>query len=417
MATAKITTKSIAKLQLGARITDSEMRGFIARRLPSGKVSFGYQYVAPTSGERRWISIGLLGEVTAEEARTQAKRYAGQRAGLRDPVSEHKAARARSENTVDHVLDKFLEIYVPQKRLRSAAAMAAAFAKHVRPMIGGEVIYDLDRADITRILDKIADDHPRMADVTLAYLRKAFNWWQTRDGKFKTPIVIGMARTSIKDYSRDRILAADEIADIFLALAELELGTDVPECYPAFIRTLLLTGCRRSEVSEMHTREFENGSWTIPKQRYKTKIDHLVPLVPAVKKILPERKFGFVFSSDEGKTSFSGYSKAKAALDKKIAEIRKREQRPAMAEWRLHDLRRTARTLMAAAGVADNIGERCLGHVITGVHGVYNRFDYRDEKADALTRLAAHVDGIVNPRPNVVVPIRKRAKRAASSPA
>jgi integrase len=203
---------------------------------------------------------------------------------------------------------------------------------------------------------------------------------------------------ALGDYeARDRILKPDELLDIITALDELELGKDVPDCYPAFIRTLLLTACRRSEVSEMHTREIDGDEWIIPKARYKTKIDHLVVLVPAIRKFLP-KTFGFLFSSDGGKTSFSGYSKAKAALDRKIAEIRKREKRPAMDEWRLHDLRRTARTLMAKAGVPDNIGERVLGHVIGGVHGVYNRFDYRDEKADALTRLAAHIDNIVKAR-------------------
>jgi integrase len=170
----------------------------------------------------------------------------------------------------------------------------------------------------------------------------------------------------------------------------------VPAGYPAFIKTLLLTACRRSEVSEMHTREFENGEWIIPKARYKTKIDHLVPLIPAIKKLLPARIFGFVFSSDGGKTSFSGYSKAKAALDEKIAEIRKREKRPAMPEWRLHDERRTARTLMAAAGVPDNVGERVLGHVLLGVHATYNRHAYLAEKVAALTKLAAHVERITH---------------------
>src|SRR5262249_23710869 len=157
-----------------------------------------------------WISIGLLGEVSVAEARRRAEKYAGQVADHHDPAAELKTKTARSANTVDCVLDRFLEIYVPQKKLRSAAAIAGAFNRHVRPAIGGKVIYDLDRSDITKILDKIAAEHPRMADVTLAYLRKAFNWQQTRDGKFKTPIVIGMARTSIKDYARDRILAADE---------------------------------------------------------------------------------------------------------------------------------------------------------------------------------------------------------------
>ncbi len=70
--------------------------------------------------------------------------------------------------------------------------------------------------------------------------------------------------------------------------------------------------------------------------------------------------------------------------------------------WTLHDCRRTARSLMARAGVRPDIAERVLGHAIGGVEGVYDRHSYRDEKADALARLAALIDGIVNPRENVV---------------
>jgi len=52
---------------------------------------------------------------------------------------------------------------------------------------------------------------------------------------------------------------------------------------------------------------------------------------------------------------------------------------------------------MAKAGVADNIAERVLGHVIGGVQGIYNRHAYLAEKADALQRLATLVETILNP--------------------
>jgi integrase len=68
-----------------------------------------------------------------------------------------------------------------------------------------------------------------------------------------------------------------------------------------------------------------------------------------------------------------------------------------MPHWTLHDLRRTARLLMAEAGVAENVAERVLGHALPGVRGVYNRYDYADEKADALQRLAAKIETIINP--------------------
>jgi integrase len=81
-----------------------------------------------------------------------------------------------------------------------------------------------------------------------------------------------------------------------------------------------------------------------------------------------------------------------------------------MPGWVLHDLRRTARSLLSRAGVRPDIAERVLGHSLQGVEAVYDRHAYSAEKADALRRLAALIDSIVQPRENVV-PLAKRAKR------
>ena len=70
--------------------------------------------------------------------------------------------------------------------------------------------------------------------------------------------------------------------------------------------------------------------------------------------------------------------------------------------WTLHDLRRTAKTLMARAGVRPDISERVLGHVIAGVEGTYDRHSYADEKRDALEKLAAMVERILSPLPSNV---------------
>jgi integrase len=89
-----------------------------------------------------------------------------------------------------------------------------------------------------------------------------------------------------------------------------------------------------------------------------------------------------------GPAAFNSFGQRKAELDAKLAD---------MPHWTLHDLRRTARSLMAEAGVSENVAERVLGHALPGVRGVYNRYDYADEKADALQRLAAKIETIVNP--------------------
>jgi integrase len=133
-------------------------------------------------------------------------------------------------------------------------------------------------------------------------------------------------------------------------------------------------------------------------------VDHLVPLTDTLIELFKtERKSGYVFSSDrDGKRSFSGFSKAKAALDRRLAEIRKQHGRPTMKSWSYHDLRRSCRSLLSRAGVSADIGERLLGHVIPGVRGVYDRYEYRKEKLAALEKLGALLERILHPSKKVV---------------
>ena len=92
--------------------------------------------------------------------------------------------------------------------------------------------------------------------------------------------------------------------------------------------------------------------------------------------------------------------------------MQKRAKKGAKVEpipnWTLHDLRRTAKTLMARAGVRPDISERVLGHAIAGVEGTYDRHSYADEKRDALEKLAAMVDRILNPLPSNVQSLSER---------
>jgi len=93
----------------------------------------------------------------------------------------------------------------------------------------------------------------------------------------------------------------------------------------------------------------------------------------------------------------------KRALDKEIAKLRKADGRDPMPRWQLsRDIRRTAKTLMARAGVRPDISERVLAHVIPGVEGTYDRYEYLTEKRDALEKLAALIDRIINPEDNVI---------------
>jgi integrase len=404
---ARISKATINGLPRGKLLIDTEIRGFVARRLPSGGVSYGLRYRDRTTGQRRWIGLGVHGDITPDQARREAERRRGEVADKRDPLAEKHQTRAAAGSSVSAILDAFLERHV-RKNLRSAGEVERVFNVYVRPRIGDKPIYGLLRNDLVKMLDAIEDGNgPVMADRVLAHLRKAFNWQASRDDRFNTPIVKGMARTKPAERARKRFLSDEELRDVWRALDT----ANVPGCYPAYVRALLLTAQRRDEVARMSWPEIEGEAWIIPAERYKTGNENVVPVTDAIFKLVGKpQKTGFVFSTTGGELPFSGFSKAKRALDKAIAELRKREKYKPVPHWTLHDLRRTARSLMSRAGVPADIAERVLGHKIAGVRGVYDRHEYIAEKRDALERLAALVERIINPPAGNVAEFPRAAK-------
>jgi integrase len=401
---AKITKTTVDALRPGDMLADTEVKGFVVRRLESGVITYGLRYRA--AGRQRWLALGLHGrhEITAEKARRLAKKRAGEVADDRDPAGERQVERERTvaarASTLDALLDTFVERYVRRNGLRSAPEIERTFDKYVRPRIGSKVIYELRRRDIVEMLDAIDADHgPVMADRTLERVRKAFNWHATRDEEFVPPLVRGMGRTKDSERARTRILNEDELRDLWRALDEAE----VPEPYPRLVRALLLTAQRRDEVSELPWEEVDvrAKAWVIPRGRRSDPKggENSVPLTDAVLQLLGRpKKSGYVFSTTNGTRPFSGFSKAKKALDTAIAVRRKRDRRKPMPPWVLHDLRRTARTLMSRSGVLPDIAERVLGHAIPGVRGVYDRHSFFNEKRAALEGLASLVEQIVTNR-------------------
>lgn len=385
--------------------------GFAVRVTAAGTKSFvlfhrvnGKPYL-PTLG--RWDENAGGGTLTVRDAIVKADKLAKDiKNGRQDDPRPERTRRLQEGDrvkgeTVSGLLDKFVERYAKKEaKLRTADQIEATFDRLVKPKIGKIGIYALRRSDVVKMLDEIEDENgPVMADRVLATVRKAFNWHATRDDDFRPPIVKGMARTKPKERAAKRVLADDEIRNLWTALETV----DAPDCYPAFVKTLLLTATRRNESADMHTSELDGDVWLIPGARYKTKLDHVVPLSAMAREAIGDvpKKPRFIFSTTNGTKAFSGFSKAKHELDKAIADIREREGRDPIANWTLHDLRRTARSLMSRAKVTTDHAERALGHVMGGVRETYDRYEYLDEKRAAFEALAELVSRILNPTANV----------------
>jgi integrase len=403
------------------RVTAAGTRSFVLFHRFNGKPYW------PTLG--RWDANAQGGTLTVRDAIIAADKLAKDlKNGRREDPRPERTRRLQDGDRPDGLdvagmLDMFVDRYIGKEaKLRSGDQIKATFDRLVKPAIGRRGIYELRRSHVVDMLDEIADGSGSvMADRTLAYFRKACNWYATRDDDFSPPIVKGMARTKPKERAAKRTLADDEIRDLWAALATVQ---DVPACYPRFVKMLLLTATRRNEAADMHTSELDGDVWLIPGARYKTKLDHVVPLTEVARALLGEkparaRSAWFVFSTSksgpdremelDGAVAFSGFSKAKTELDKTIAAIRAKDGREPMPPFCLHDLRRTARSLMSRAKVPTDHAERALGHVMGGVRETYDRYEYLDEKRAAFEALAALISRILNPTANVEELASRRA--------
>jgi integrase len=205
----------------------------------------------------------------------------------------------------------------------------------------------------------------------------------------------GMAR-EFHGQARSRILSDDELQKVWRAAEHRR------DRFGALVRLLLLTGQRREKVASMKWSDLDGATWKIPsEEREKGNAGELVLPEAALAIIgLQPRVDGnrYVFAERAG-SHLNGFSVYKSELDAASG----------VTAWRLHDLRRTARSLMSRAGVRPDIAERVLGHTIKGVEAVYDQHRYIEEKAAALSALARLVESIINPPAGNVTPIRKSA--------
>jgi integrase len=348
----------------------------LALRVSVDRKTWTLHFSSPMNGKRARMTLGTYPATSLAAARTKAIEAKTQ-------VEEGRDPRGTAKDTFQAIAEEYLRR--EGKKLRSRDWQESALRRLVYPAFGHRPISDIKRTDLVRLLDNIEDENgPVQADRTLATIRKIMNWYASRSDDFRSPIVKGMARTKASERARERTLTDDELRAVWRQ-------AEANGVFGAFIRFVLLTAARRSEASDMAWTELDGADWTLPAARNKTKVDLIRPLSKAALAVLPEKRGDFVFTTD-GRTPISGFSKFKRAFDKALP----------LPRWTLHDLRRTARSLMSRAGVPTDHAERCLGHVIGGVRGVYDRYEYYAEKQLAYEALAGQIDRIVRPRANVV---------------
>jgi integrase len=302
-------------------------------------------------------------------------------------TEERRKAEARAR-TVRDVGDDYL---AHVKALKSYRDIKGRFHNHIFPALGHRLIGEIRQADIVELLDKLQHDHGlhHMTNRVRETLICLFGYAIERQLVEMNPAATTKRRKV--EQPRERILLRDEIRTLWQALDR------IPEPGRSYVRTLMLTGCRREEARALRWAELdlEGRLWSLPSQRTKAARAHEIPLSELAAEIMASqpRRGPFVFTID-GKRPMTVHQ-IKGRLDRETG----------IKNWRLHDLRRTLRSGLAELGVRYEIAERVIGHAMPQLERTYNVFAYREEKRSALEQWARHLVVIVTDgraAPNVV---------------
>jgi integrase len=360
----------------------------------------GLYLVVQTSGHKSWAVRFRVGGIprkltlptglTLAQAREQAATAVKDAQQGNDPTKAKKIAKQARETAQANTFAAVAMLYLDSakvKKLRSIDQLTYRVTRLALPQIGNKPIADLKRSQIMTALDHIErDTGSRTADLCLSDISCVLKFHALRDDEYRLPLVPGMKRLNPKDSVRDRVLTDAEIKAVW------NTGN-------AYVRFLLLTAARRDEAAAMQWKELDGNVWTLPASRNKVKVDLVRPLSAAALAVLPPRGDDdeYVFGNPPDRP-LQSFSLLKVRLDRASG----------VTGWRLHDARRTARTLLSRAGISPDHAERCLGHVVGGIRGTYDKHEFEAEKAHAFKALAQQLALVTNPPKGNVHPIKRK---------
>jgi integrase len=393
----------VAKESLTAKQVEHIKPGAMRSEFPAGPPSGLYLALHPTGKKSwafryRWRGIPTkitfakaYPDMTLAAARAEAQAAVDALAKGENPAAISAEEKKAEPNAAVQVAEEWLARDV-RPRVRTWYEIERVMRKEILPACKGKLITEIGRADVLRLVDWIVDrGAPIAANETLSIIKRWLNWCVGRGYLESSPVGNVPAPSAKK--SRDRVLSDEELRDVWHGGGSLG--------YPngAFVRLLILLAQRRGEVAGMRWRDvdLDRAIWTLPAEQTKAGRVHDVPLSSAaleIIKALPRFEGPHVFTSGDGAKPINSFSKCKVALDKAIAKIRKDAREDPIADYTMHDFRRTASTHMAKAGVAPHVLSALLNHSPgsqQGVTAIYNRFRYLEERREALENWGSEV--------------------------
>ena len=400
-----LTDDAVRKLELddhpdGKVFFDDKISGLGVRCYSSGRKTWLYQF--RLAGRSYKYEIGATEKILASKARTEARIAAGHVAKGENPIDIRRQAEAKHKDQFGELVTEYLEEKLhpikPGKkpmRPRSYTEVKHHLETHCQPF-KYRAIKGITQDDVASLYKKISRNAgPGAASHTWSTLRAFMHWCMGRGVLEKN--VAALYDGGGTNEPRERTLDDNEIAIVWKACGDDQFGR--------IAKLLILTGARRDEAGHMHLDELTLEStqwvkpaWLLPADRAKNRREHLIPLsdtaVDLLKKAVEARE-AHVFGYGE-KRGFSGWSKAKKALDIRIAAAGHK-----LEHWTLHDLRRSFSSGLQRLKIEPHIIEASLNHAPPKLQRTYQTHDYEDERRKALALWAEHIDVVLKKRGNV----------------
>ncbi len=283
-------------------------------------------------GQERRHTIGSASVLNLTEARQKARKALVAIDEGKDPTAEKANKRQAASLTLSSVAAEYLEAIQSSLKPRSHVECVRHLNKTWKPL-HGLAIGAVSRSTVAARLREVAKDRGNTASNRARATLSAMYAWAIGEGLCETNPVDGTNKAD-EGKPRDRVLSDKELAAVWNAAPAGDYGS--------IVKLLMLTAQRRDEIGSLRWSEIDTEAKTItlPASRTKNGREHVIPLSAqalAIIKATPQRaNRDLVFGSGDG--GYSGWSKAKAALDEKTREGRGRLDAPrSPPDWRNTD--------------------------------------------------------------------------------
>lgn len=378
---------------------EADRDGLYVSVLPSGGISFRYNYRLNGRGETLTIGRYGVGGITLAQAREKLHEAKKLIAEGKSPAQEKARGKVRDmeSKTFDDWAQAWLQGYEMAESTRDMRI--STYKRDLQEKFGTKLLSEISHEDLRNLTDKIVD---RGAKATAVHVREivmmVYRWAIERGQNVENPADKVRPSSIAKFSSRERSLTPDEIKLMYEYLEKVSSGPQ----FKAAARLLLLTLVRKSELTDAKWTEisFTNALWTVPKERTKKKRDHLVPLSSQALDIFVALK---TFAGGSDWILPSRYDAdapmSSATLNRTLELVYRLAQQESkdLAKFGPHDLRRTGSTLLHEAGYNTDWIEKQLAHEQRGVRAVYNKAEYLEQRREMLQDWANMIDGWTKP--------------------